>query len=54
MQVTVTVNGKQVAAEDEVRIALEGNLGRCTGYHNIVRAVLAAAGEGATSDGSRA
>jgi aerobic carbon-monoxide dehydrogenase small subunit len=32
-------------AEDEVRTALEGNLCRCTGYHNIVRAVLAAAGE---------
>jgi len=30
--------------EDEVRSALEGNLCRCTGYHNIVRAVLAAAG----------
>jgi len=32
--------------EDEVRSALEGNLCRCTGYHNIVRAVLAAAAEG--------
>ncbi len=32
-------------AEAEVRTALEGNLCRCTGYHNIVRAVLAAAGE---------
>ncbi len=30
--------------EQEVRIALEGNLCRCTGYHNIVKAVLAAAG----------
>ena len=30
---------------DEVRHALEGNLCRCTGYHNIVRAVLAAAEE---------
>jgi carbon-monoxide dehydrogenase small subunit len=34
--------------ESEVRIGLEGNLCRCTGYHNIVKAVLAAAeaGEG--------
>jgi aerobic carbon-monoxide dehydrogenase small subunit len=30
-------------SEDEVRNALEGNLCRCTGYHNIVKAVLAAA-----------
>jgi carbon-monoxide dehydrogenase small subunit len=30
--------------EDQVREGLEGNLCRCTGYHNIVRAVLAAAG----------
>jgi aerobic carbon-monoxide dehydrogenase small subunit len=29
--------------EREVRLGLEGNLCRCTGYHNIVRAVLAAA-----------
>jgi carbon-monoxide dehydrogenase small subunit len=29
--------------EEEVRHGLEGNLCRCTGYHNIVKAVLAAA-----------
>jgi carbon-monoxide dehydrogenase small subunit len=29
--------------EQEVREALEGNLCRCTGYHNIIRSVLAAA-----------
>jgi carbon-monoxide dehydrogenase small subunit len=29
--------------EAEVREGLEGNFCRCTGYHNIVRAVLAAA-----------
>jgi carbon-monoxide dehydrogenase small subunit len=29
--------------ERDVRLGLEGNLCRCTGYHNIVRAVLAAA-----------
>jgi len=32
-------------SEDDVRHGLEGNLCRCTGYHNIVKAVLAAAGE---------
>ncbi len=31
--------------EEEVRAGLEGNLCRCTGYHNIVRAVLAASAE---------
>jgi carbon-monoxide dehydrogenase small subunit len=30
-------------SEDEIRLALEGNLCRCTGYHNIVKAVLAVA-----------
>ncbi|CAB4588945.1 unannotated protein [freshwater metagenome] len=29
--------------EDEVRLGLEGNLCRCTGYHNIVKSVLACA-----------
>ena len=31
-------------SEEEIRVALEGNLCRCTGYHNIVRAVQTAAG----------
>jgi len=30
-------------SEEEVRIGLEGNLCRCTGYHNIVKSVLACA-----------
>jgi carbon-monoxide dehydrogenase small subunit len=32
--------------EEEVRLGLEGNLCRCTGYHNIVKSVLAAAAAG--------
>jgi carbon-monoxide dehydrogenase small subunit len=32
-------------SEEEVREALAGNLCRCTGYHNIVKAVLSAANE---------
>ena len=32
--------------EDEIRAGLEGNLCRCTGYHNIVKAVQYAAAEG--------
>jgi aerobic carbon-monoxide dehydrogenase small subunit len=34
---------------DEIREGLEGNLCRCTGYQNIVRAVQRAAEAGATS-----
>jgi carbon-monoxide dehydrogenase small subunit len=33
-------------SEEEVRHGLEGNLCRCTGYHNIVQAVLEAAKAG--------
>ena len=41
-------------SEDDVREGLEGNLCRCTGYHNIVKAVLAASSSGeAASEGSR-
>ncbi|GAA1615027.1 MULTISPECIES: (2Fe-2S)-binding protein [Kribbella] len=32
------------ADDDEIRLGLEGNLCRCTGYQNIVKAVRAAAG----------
>ena len=31
--------------EAEVRHHLEGNICRCTGYHNIIKAVLAASGQ---------
>jgi carbon-monoxide dehydrogenase small subunit len=36
-------------SEEEVRHALEGNLCRCTGYHNIVKAVMAASGQEVTA-----
>jgi aerobic carbon-monoxide dehydrogenase small subunit len=38
--------------EAEVREGLEGNLCRCTGYHNIVKAILAAAKAPAASAAS--
>ena len=31
--------------EESIRLGLEGNMCRCTGYHNIVKAIQAAAGE---------
>jgi carbon-monoxide dehydrogenase small subunit len=31
-------------SEETIRAELEGNICRCTGYHNIVKAVLDAAG----------
>jgi len=34
-------------SEEEIRLGLEGNLCRCTGYHNILKAVQAAAKAGA-------
>src|ERR1039457_2230039 len=40
--------------EAQVREGLEGNLCRCTGYHNIVRAVLAAAEAGPVAAGDAA
>jgi carbon-monoxide dehydrogenase small subunit len=37
------LNENPKPTDDEVRLGLEGNLCRCTGYHNIVKSVLAAA-----------
>ena len=34
---------KPAASEDEIRAHLEGNFCRCTGYHNIVKAIAAGA-----------
>jgi len=35
--------------EAEIRKYLEGNLCRCTGYHNIVKAIMAASGQDVSS-----
>lgn len=37
------VSKNKNASESEIREALEGNICRCTGYHNIVKSVQAAA-----------
>jgi aerobic carbon-monoxide dehydrogenase small subunit len=39
--------------EEEVREGLAGNLCRCTGYHNIVKAVMAASGQGDAAGATR-
>ena len=36
-------------SEAEVRTYLEGNICRCTGYHNIVKAIMAASGQDVSS-----
>jgi carbon-monoxide dehydrogenase small subunit len=47
MQSIDLLNDKPHPTEEEVRDGLEGNLCRCTGYQNIVKAVLTAAEGGA-------
>jgi carbon-monoxide dehydrogenase small subunit len=37
------VENGQATSEEEIRVGLEGNLCRCTGYHNIVKAIQSAA-----------
>mgnify|MGYP000011632894 FL=1 len=38
------IEAGEAGSEEQIRNGLEGNLCRCTGYHNIVKAVAAAAG----------
>jgi aerobic carbon-monoxide dehydrogenase small subunit len=44
MQAIDVLNENPRPSEEAIRLGLEGNLCRCTGYHNIVRAVQHAAG----------
>ena len=44
MQSVDLLNDNPQPSEEAIRVGLEGNLCRCTGYHNIVRAVQMAAG----------
>ena len=43
MQSVDLLNNNPHPSEEEIRLGLEGNLCRCTGYHNIVKSVLYAA-----------
>ena len=49
MQSIDLLNENPNPTEEEVRVGLEGNLCRCTGYHNIVKSVLHAASHGGAS-----
>ncbi len=40
------LNNNPHPSEQEIRQGLEGNLCRCTGYHNIVKAIAACAAQG--------
>jgi carbon-monoxide dehydrogenase small subunit len=42
MAVTSLLAENPDPTEEDIRVGLEGNLCRCTGYHNIVAAALAA------------
>lgn len=44
MQAVDLLKENPAPTEEEVRHGMEGNLCRCTGYHNIVKAILHAAG----------
>ena len=37
------VTNNPIASEQEIREGLQGNICRCTGYHNIVKSIQAAA-----------
>jgi carbon-monoxide dehydrogenase small subunit len=55
MQSVDLLNYNPQPTEDEIREGIEGNLCRCTGYHNIVRAVQYASGHlaaAATANGA--
>jgi carbon-monoxide dehydrogenase small subunit len=46
MSATALLERNPRPTEDEVKVALQGNICRCTGYVNIIEAVVAA-GRGA-------
>jgi carbon-monoxide dehydrogenase small subunit len=50
MQSIDLLNDNASPSEEQVRQGLEGNLCRCTGYHNIVRAVMVASGQQQSPD----
>ena len=49
MSAAALLNDNPNPTEHEIRAYLEGNICRCTGYHNVVKAIMAAAGQDVTS-----
>lgn len=49
MSATALLKENPKPSEAEVRKYLSGNLCRCTGYHNIIKAVMAASGQDVSS-----
>ncbi|WP_306045222.1 (2Fe-2S)-binding protein [Nioella sp. MMSF_3534] len=45
MSATALLAENPTPSEAEIRAYLEGNICRCTGYHNIVKAIMAASGQ---------
>lgn len=45
MSATALLKDNPKPSEQEIREYLEGNICRCTGYHNIVKAIMAASGQ---------
>ncbi len=53
MSATYLLSQNPNPSEEAIRHGLEGNLCRCTGYHNIVKAVQQAAGQHTSTTNSR-
>ena len=53
MSATALLNQTPKPNEHMIRTYLEGNMCRCTGYHNIIKAVLAASGQGVSGQSPR-
>ncbi|QQA41214.1 (2Fe-2S)-binding protein [Pelagovum pacificum] len=49
MSATSLLKENPKPTEQEIRQYLEGNICRCTGYHNIVKAIMAASGQDVTA-----
>ncbi|RBO52810.1 (2Fe-2S)-binding protein [Rhodovulum sp. BSW8] len=54
MSAAALLAGTPKPTEAEIRHYLEGNICRCTGYHNIVKAILAASGQDVSDIGGNA